>query len=74
MWIIDRSVDPVSMRQGYSPGKVELRIARERPGQARYAHLTASQARKVAYSLLAAAEKAQISPHLAQHLHVLHSS
>ena len=71
MWIIDRSVDPVSMRQGYSPGKVELRIARERPGQARYAHLTASG---VAYSLLAAAEKAQISPHLAQQLHVLHSS
>ncbi len=59
MWISTTNpADPVAVRQSHRPGKVELRIGRERPGQTRYARLSPSEARRVAYALLAAAEEA----------------
>lgn len=54
--VIERVIDPVfvELRTGK---KLELRIGESKRGESRYALLTASEARIVAYALLSAAER-----------------
>ena len=49
--------DPVSLNSGHN--SIELRIGPKEQGKTRYARLTASQARQLAYALLHAAEAVQ---------------
>jgi len=55
--VTEGDIDPVFVEPLRS-GKVELRIGESRRGKSRFALLTPSYARLVAYALLSAAERA----------------